>query len=238
MYRIAICDDELRVLKDIAARIQQITTSIETECELNTYTSGTELLDDMSVREFDAVFIDIEMDGKNGIEISKEIVNKDFRCYIIYISNRDDMAADTIRFRPFWFIRKKKMGTELEECVKKLFSVINDEQVIVCEGKEQYQVRVNDIIYFEACGHYINVNTNKGQLQMREKMNVLENRCADYGFIRVHKGFLVNVKYIFSINGRGCVLMDKTVIPISRGKIDELNKQMMRYQRRYVYGIS
>ena len=59
-----------------------------------------------------------------------------------------------------------------------------------------------------------------------------ENQLTDRGFIRTHKSFLVNLKYIYSIDSKDIILDDKTVIPMSRYKSESVKEKWGEYLRK------
>ena len=63
-------------------------------------------------------------------------------------------------------------------------------------------------------------------------MTRLEEVLDKYYFIRVHLGYLVNPKYIYSIGSKEVILDNKVELPISRYKIADAKKRFFEYSRR------
>ncbi|MGL5353627.1 MAG: LytR/AlgR family response regulator transcription factor, partial [Clostridium sp.] len=68
MIKIGICDDDKKIRNEIKKAIESYKNL---EYTLNTYECGEMLLEDM--KEFDVIFLDIDMGGINGIETAKKI---------------------------------------------------------------------------------------------------------------------------------------------------------------------
>ena len=74
MIRIAICDDEMSITEEMALQLQHIAKQNYTDVEIEVFWNGESLV--KAVKEnacFDAVFLDIEMSGENGITAAKEV---------------------------------------------------------------------------------------------------------------------------------------------------------------------
>lgn len=65
MIRIAIVDDE----KVIREQIKKLIEKKQTDCNVNAYETGEELL--AEGKKFDVVFLDIQMEGMNGIDTAR-----------------------------------------------------------------------------------------------------------------------------------------------------------------------
>lgn len=68
MIRIAIVDDE----KVIREQIKKLVEKKQIDCEIDTYGTGEDLLKADSV--YDIIFLDIQMDGMNGIDTARALV--------------------------------------------------------------------------------------------------------------------------------------------------------------------
>lgn len=57
---------------------------------------------------YDVIFMDIELNDKNGIEIAKYHKNK-HNCLVIFTSSHENLVFNTFQVEPFQFIRKTIM---------------------------------------------------------------------------------------------------------------------------------
>ena len=78
---------------------------------------------------------------------------------------------------------------------------------------------------------------NSTPLLVQSSMKELEERLAGNGFIRVHKGFLVNYQFIDSIKNSNVILTNGGTVPISRRNVNQVKEQylnLMKWDKRSV----
>ena len=90
-------------------------------------------------------------------------------------------------------------------------------------------VRLGSIMYAECSGHTIIVHMrDQTSLQIYGTLKSLEEGWDGHGFLRVHKNYLVNVRYIMEVGNRTIRLSDGSELDIGKNKrkrIVELVKQ-------------
>ncbi len=99
MYKIAVCDDEEAVLAQVKELITEWNPSVDVVC----FSSGEALLE--NYQSYEAVFLDIDMAGMNGIETGKAIRKLDKDTKIVYLTGYKNCISDCIQrlcFRGFW----------------------------------------------------------------------------------------------------------------------------------------
>lgn len=65
-------------------------------------------------------------------------------------------------------------------------------------GKE-FLVKIEDIHWLEAAGNYVTLHANGHMYPLRDTMTKLEQRLGGHGFIRVHRGVILNLDSIAEI---------------------------------------
>ena len=84
------------------------------------------------------------------------------------------------------------------------------------------------IIYVECTNKTLSIVMENEKLEITYKLTDLEEMLKGYGFIRIHKGYLVNYRYIFSIE-RGEVILDiGERLPVSKYRISEVKEEFRR----------
>jgi DNA-binding LytR/AlgR family response regulator len=96
--------------------------------------------------------------------------------------------------------------------------------------------RINDIIQFFSVRHdiyYSLKNEIEAKcLSRKYSLSQLEQLTKDNGFLRVHKSYLLNYRYIKSINAKSVIMSSDDEIPISHGKKTEIQDSFMELLRK------
>ncbi len=233
VVQIAICDDEKIFLENLVHQvsIQFITTG--TKYNIKAYMDGMNLLTDCESITFDVVFLDIEMPRLNGIDVAEKIRATNPFVNIIFITNRDDLVFQSIRYRPFRFIRKHWLKEELPEAIQALTSKMRNENqyYTVSFNNSSKQIKITDIIYIESYKHDIYLYTQDEKYRIKSNLLKIEKEFEVYGFIRVHSGFLVNYRYIYSVDKTKVVLNNKDMVPLSRYRTEKVKQKLQLFSR-------
>lgn len=98
---------------------------------------------------------------------------------------------------------------------------------------------LNKTLYIEGDGkkHNAYLFMKESPLQIKSSMKELDDRLSEKGFIRVHKGFLVNYQFINSIKNNNVILTNGNEIPISRRNVNAVKEKylnLMKWDRHTV----
>ena len=116
MIRIAAVDDELHVLE----RFERMVLEIK-EMELcGLFETGEELLAYLKEHPLDAVFLDIEMPGVNGLQLSDQILTLSETIDIIFVTAYNQYAVEAFELQAMDYLLKPLTQERLGKTVKRL----------------------------------------------------------------------------------------------------------------------
>ena len=98
MYRIAICDDDVRMRRFLCRTVSESGIS----CRVEEFAGGADLL--RGYGEYDILILDIDMPGGNGIEVAERIRRSDRKVKIIYVTGYQDYMSQSFAVHPFAFL--------------------------------------------------------------------------------------------------------------------------------------
>lgn len=235
MLRIAVVDDEPIILKKIADKIKELSDGFEEECIIEKFTDGFELLARHSENAFDIIFLDIDMPGIFGTDIAKKLRERHAESEIVFVTNKDEMVYEAIKYMPFRFIRKTRFNDEIYEAIVQLVKKRSEKNALLVFSIDNGKKTVNvvDIIYIEVQSHKLYVHIQKNGIHFTAKGNLkdVEKELAYHGFIKIHQSYLVNYRYINAINRKSIILDNGESLPISRGKYESVQKSFMLLSR-------
>lgn len=233
--RIAICDDDTAFTEKMRTLVENGLDIYGEETELSVYREGEALYNCASEAGYDAVFLDIDMPRVNGFDIAEQM-NREGKALIIFVTMHDELVYSSIRFQPFRFIRKSHLEEELPEVLKDLHDAVCKRRA---GQKFAFQTRegtvfldVGTVPYIEIYGHWLHVRMEDGRkIECYGSLLKLEKELAPFGFIRTHKSYLVNCRYIYAIEKGQCVLDDGTKILLSRHRSEEVRAGFRAFVR-------
>lgn len=234
MLQIVICDDEQDMVELISEKLDII---IKPMTKYNCYktTNPNEVINFARKKDIHLLFIDIEMPEMNGFETVKQAKIQTDKTLVIFVTNNDFYVYESLKYRPFRFIRKSHLR-ELEETISSAVLQMNrviEELSIPINTMQYVKIQIGDIVYFESMHNDVKLVTINEEFIYRATLKSIEFELEGKGFVRIHSAYLVNVKYIHLIKQKDiviCVGDIKKELPVSRGRrsnlISEYNKSL------------
>ena len=201
---IAICDDEENIRIYICKLIQKQ----ETFCKITEFSSGKELLefqDETNAEEIDILFLDISMGDEDGMTVAKQL-----RCQME--SNFEQVFAQTIREYQYLMAKKKEKPKE----------------VLVRNGNRTRSVSADDIYYIESSNRKVTLYLRHEKIEYYDKISSLESELKP-DFFRIHKGYLVNIKYVERYDRTEVKMRNGDSLLISKYKYQDFVKRYLEY---------
>lgn len=233
MIQIAVCDDEKQVLNEISNKVQNAFADFNCPTEMFKTDNPFELLEHLNSNMVDVLFLDIDMPSLNGMDIAQTLMYNEIKTLLIFVTSHDALVYQSFKYHPFGFIRKSHFDEEIETVVNEIVVELQkkSEYLTFKTNEGFFKVLFSDILYFESESNYINLYCTDKQYRFRSTITSLEQELASKGFIRTHKGFLVNQQHIFAIKGDDIELSDRKLLPIGRTNRDSIKKTILRYMR-------
>lgn len=210
-YKIAICDDEF-------VHIEKIRT-ILSDYETDNYLSPAALLDAVSAGvRYDVLFLDILMPGIDGISLARELREFDEDMLIVFITSKIEYMQTGYEVRAFRYLLKDQIDEGLPKIWNDIIKELLDRQDAYFSyefERKVYRFPIRDILYLESNLRRIVVHTKASEnAVLYGKLDDLSVKYSS--FIRVHKSYLINRRYIRMISAGTVVLSNGEVLPVSR----------------------
>lgn len=229
-YQIFFCDDDAEAS---AIYLPKIKAAFKTALEhvgITAFRSPGRLLEHIrSGNACDLLFVDIDMPEMSGIELCRSLQAQGYSIPVVFLSNMEERVYETFEFSTVFFLRKRCFDDELEKVVRRALreTARKRETVLLSAGAQSYRLAVSDVKYLEIMDQTLSVFTVSGEISLRYKMENAERLLLPYGFLRVHKSYLVNYNYIHSIQREELRLTDGTRIPVSRRRYQTLQEAFL-----------
>lgn len=214
MINCIIIDDEPLAVKLLENHISKI-DSLKL---IATAKNAIEAYQILQTKPVDLMFLDIEMPNLNGIEFLKSLHQKP---KTIFTTAYREFAVEGFELEAVDYILKPITFERFFKSVDRVLrNIPSDEQVedfiIVKTDGLNRKIILSDILYFESQGNDVRIILQiEGKIITKNKMIDLEVSLSDKGFIRIHRSFLINSKYVSAFNNNELNL-GKYNIPVGR----------------------
>lgn len=232
--RVAICDNQRADRDTLAAAIEKELSARDTEFTITRYERGELLLWDLEESQdvqFDLIFIDILLDGMNGMDVVRKIRRFDKAVSVVFFTASRDHALEGHEVHPIAYLLKPLDAEKLSAALDIFFAdhMQNaDEYLLIGERKPVRWVRYADIEYITTQAHYVTIQTIQGKLKFYGTLSVVESRLPKPNFLKCNRGCIINMDYVESVD-KDFVMSDGAVIPIKVRERKEIREQYYRY---------
>lgn len=193
---------------------------------------ATEALEFLSENEVDLLFLDIQMPKITGLEFLRTLQNKPLviitSAFQDYALESFDLAVCDYLLKPFRFnrfLQAVNRALELKQLTQKPAPIptqitqlvdANNKTISIKSDKKQLLMELNSIYCFESLGNYVKVWEDDKFILTPKTLSSLQNQLADDQFIRIHKSFIVNKKWVHYVEGNRVFLKNGMEIPIGK----------------------
>ncbi len=176
------------------------------------------------------VFLDIEMPIMNGMELLKSV---DTHPQIILMTSHKDYALEAFEYNVTDYLLKPVTYSRYLKAVKKAAEKDRENSVVAAPSKEDIFIKVDssliklslkDILWIEAMGDYISINTVEKRYMVYSTMKRIEEKLPEI-FMRVHRSYIVNLNRISNIDDY-FITINKKILSVSRSYKEALMQRL------------
>lgn len=187
---------------------------------------------------FDVLFIDIQMQEMNGMEMAKSVRKKDNGINIIFTTGITGYMEEGYEVEALHYLVKPVDKSKLHICMDKVLKKKKDINYIIVHSRyEVHKITTSQINYIEARGHrcVVEVFTEENGrkhpelLDVSESISELENLVKTHGFIKCHRSYLCGIQNIHHIAKTEITFDTGSHIPVSRRLYKDVNQAFIKY---------
>ena len=227
--RIYLCDDEKKIQEEIRCRVMECLPA----AEVKVFDGGKQLLEGLYREHCDILLLDIDMPELSGMEVAEQLSGLSKKPLLVFVTGHDELVYESFRYHPFGFVRKQFLDTEFKKVLKDCEAEIRQEKrhfyFRTTEG--EVCLLLSEILYFESEANYLKLYTAQGEYRFRSTIGAVEMTLSRDGFIRLHKGFLVNQAVIRLFATDTVEQTNGTQLPVGKTYAEGAKQQFMRYLR-------
>ena len=110
---VAVCDDEAPALDIISASVKKVFSTHGVEAQIEVFGRPADLWAALQKQTYRLLFLDINMEGMDGIRLGKKIAQSAAPPDIVFVSSNTDRVFESFDVNPFGFVRKDNFLKDL-----------------------------------------------------------------------------------------------------------------------------
>lgn len=202
--RIAVCDDEKKIIEEVTDYLQQLRHKAEGRLEIRAFQDAEDLLYEIEERApYDIIFLDIEIGENNGISVAENIK----KCYpttlIIFMTGFHQYVYEVFDVQPCGFLRKPLKREEFEHVFDRALEQCDSRPALEYSSKGCfYRVFLKDIWFITSRKRQIALMLKDGERTFYGKLDEVEQQlnAMSNNFWRISQSVIINTRYLKEIS--------------------------------------
>lgn len=233
MLNICLCDDDRNVLNYYSNRICEISDKNNYVLKIETFMSGESLIFEVeeNPNRFNIIIIDIIMKNIDGIETTKILRKYGYTGIIIFLTSSKEFALDSFKVEPLNYILKNDSDNRFNDIFLKAAIQVyknSNKNIIISTKTKSKVINLDMIVYMESLNKKVILHKVSGE---SEEINCvfkdIYDKVKNNGFIRCHKSYVVNMRYIQTFNKFQCMLQREIIVPIGRKYSQDFKRMIL-----------
>ncbi len=231
-------DDERTQLKDLARLLGSSPLVGEVQCA----GGGQAALVKLSAQRFDAIFLDVRMPGLDGVELGRVLRRFASPPQLVFVSAHERGAVDAFELRALDYLLKPVSRRRLAESLSRVAAAagptaddaVGEDDIVAVSNPRGDAIALlqrSTILYVQSHGDFVRVVNAQGRFLLRETLSEIERRWAPFGFVRVHRQYVANLRRAEEVRrplGGTAELAfgDGQTIPVARRQVADLTQRL------------
>jgi len=195
----------------------------------------------------DLIFLDIQMPKINGFELLELLEEKPA---VIFSTAHDEFALKAFEHSALDYLLKpysqKRFSEAVQKAVERIWKGITQKpemeklakenlqgtgylhRIVVKDGSRVHIIPTHEIVYLEAAGDYVEINTSAGRFLKQQPMTHFEVLLNPAEFFRVHRSWIVAAREISKLEPYS---KDNYILILKNGKEINVSKSGMKLLR-------
>lgn len=172
--------------------------------ELSVFSEPQVGLEEIRMVEPELVFLDIQMNSINGLEIANSLPEK---CCFIFTTAYAQYALEGFNLDAVDFLHKpfsyERFEIAVEKAIRRIESKrsVSPEYLIVKQEYNNVNIPLSDILYIEAMGNYVKIfRKSGGHILTRTNLKNITDMLPERDFLRIHRSYVISLTSVVSFS--------------------------------------
>lgn len=230
---IAIVEDEIECTNILEKHLQRFQEENKAEIQYRSYTNSMDFLATYQPI-WDLILLDIEIPMMDGLTLAHKIRETDTNVLIIFVTKMAQYAMAGYEVNALDYVLKPVNYYAFSMKLRKVQNLLQTRQqhFLVVQGNGFIRkIEVGIIRYIEVLGHTLTYHTPQGVISSTGSRSIreLEEELIPNGFARCNQCYLVNLKYVQSVEKDNVILQGGECLSVSRNRRKAFMQALLTY---------
>lgn len=234
--RVFICEDIPEHCHRLQMLIEKIGAEAQWSVEIHTFESGEGLLSELYKRIErkeacpDVVFADIRLPGMDGIALGKRLKEAAPEVVLVLLTAYAEYAIRGYETGAYRYLLKPPTQEGVTNILSKIAEQKSEKKTLVVQsGDRELLIPVRNIRYIGAEDKYVMLYTTEGDFLDRRSLQYFEDALEDMGFYRIHRKYMVNMRFHKALDEVYVFLTTGEKLPVSKRKIASYRRCFLKH---------
>lgn len=176
--------------------------------------------------DLDILYMDERVAGENGIEAAGDIQKLFPELKVVFLTEGKRRTETFFRARPIFLLTKPIVEDAVRQSVERIREEIRTQHVLTFHFRgSTFRIAADSVYYIESQGRKLYLYTTGLLREVNMTMEEMRALLPDY-FFQCHRSYIINLNMVQRLLPGEVELRNRRVLPISRGRYEELRKRM------------
>lgn len=218
---IAIVEDMHVDAEILRAQLLAYAAQNRVKLEIHSFSSAEELLAEYHPLKYTVIFLDIYMNGMNGVEAAQKLREADRDTLLVFLTASKVHMPDAFKVHAYDYIEKPSEPERLSALMDDILKHINHEPEMArlnfISQRKEFSLPYTDIVSIVTTANYLEISDITGTT-FRTRMTFTSASAQlfrDPRFLLIMRGILVNMDHVIDINNSSCKMITGQVLPVT-----------------------
>ena len=233
--KVAICDDEEFYRSQLDDMVSVYGNEMDVNVSIDLYDNAKELMNNIlsKSKEYDLLFLDVEMPGMTGIEMADALRKIDPWVCISFVTSYDAFAIQAFRLDALDYVMKPIKYTQVKHIIEKARIQIDYRKnaqkaerryLKIKSGYEDVLIDLQNVIYIEKRRNQCVFHKIDEEICCYEPLKKIYERLDHDAFMYIHQGYIANFNYIKEVKKDVVCFGRGMEVPLSRKYHDQIKE--------------
>lgn len=224
MIKIVILDDEKSARNRLRNVINTSLMEMDVDYQILEFSNSLDLYK-QDMNTIDILFLDIEMNGENGVDISKQMKAQNLSPIVVFVTSYDQYIRNAFGLNVHAYVMKDEIDKVIPRTLRSILADMDKKSYIVVNSEIGAEtIKFNQILYFTIEDRKIHIQTLGDKLRIYGTTLKGLSTELNASFLFPNSKYIVNGMHIKSIENGTIILENDECIFISRGKVKRFHE--------------